>query len=116
MSNAIFSSLYTFLDAVFLAFLVNLPIQFIITIAQWLVMARFIAPEDVSFCDAIRCLLLTYISAFILSLIIWLLWPLSPDLVLYSNRISIPAVIGELIAIPFWLKHYGYFKSKSSNL
>lgn len=100
--------IFLFLDAVYLYFLVNLPIQEIITIAQWLLMALFIAPEDKSFCDASHCLSLTYITAFILSLIIWLLWPLSPDLVLYSNRISIPAVIGELIAIPFWLKRYGY--------
>ena len=71
-------------------------------------MARFIAPQDKTIYDAIRCLGLTYISAFILSLIIWLLWPFSPDLVLYSNRISIPAVLGELIAIPFWLKRSGY--------
>ena len=106
--DAIFSALATFLDAVFLAFLVNAPIQVIITIAQWLLMARFIAPQDKSFYDAIRCLASTYISAFLLSLLIWLFWPLSPDLVLYSNRISIPAVIGELMAIPFWLKRYGY--------
>jgi len=101
--------LVSFLDAIYLAFLVNLPIQIIITVAQWLVMARFIAPQDISFCDAIRCLGATYLSAFLLSLPIWLFWPLSNELVLYSNRISMPAVIAEMIAIPFWLKRYGYY-------
>ena len=71
-------------------------------------MARFIAPQDKSFYDAISCLGMSYISAFIVSLFIWLLWPFPADLVLYSNRISIPAVLGELIVIPFWLKRYGY--------
>ncbi|MCU7833790.1 MAG: hypothetical protein KZQ83_00950 [gamma proteobacterium symbiont of Taylorina sp.] len=103
------SHLFSFIEAIYLAFLVNLPIQVIITIAQWLVMARFIAPQDKSLCDAFRCLAATYLSAFLLALPIWLFWPLANDLVLYSNRISIPAVIGELIAIPFWLKRYGYF-------
>ena len=104
MSNYILS----FLDTALLAFLVNAPIQVIISVAQWLLMARFIAPQDKSFCDAIRCLAATYTTAFILSLIIWLVWPFPNEWVLYSNRISIPAVLGELIAIPFWLRRYGY--------
>lgn len=95
-------------DAIILAFFINAPIQIIITIGQWLLMARFLAPADKTITDALTCLGLSYLSAFILSLLIWLFWPLDPELVMYNNRISIPAILGELIVIPFWLKHFGY--------
>lgn len=108
MSSEFFTLIDNILDAVILAFLINAPIQIIITVAQWLLMARFIAPQDKSFCDAVRCLGKTYISAFIAALIIWLFWPLSTELIMYNNRISIPAILGELIVIPFWLKRCGY--------
>ena len=78
-------------------------------------MARFIAPEDKTIGDALSCLGLTYLSAYLLSLIIWLFWPLDPELVMYSNRISVPAILGEIISIPFWLKRFGYIGSKSQS-
>ncbi|MDX2502881.1 MAG: hypothetical protein QNL62_00180 [Gammaproteobacteria bacterium] len=101
------------LDALVLAFFINAPIQIIITIGQWLLMARFIAPQDKTISDALACLALTYISAYLIALLIWLFWPLAPDLIMYNNRISIPAVLGEIIAIPFWLKKFAYLKPKS---
>ncbi len=98
-------------DVVFLALSVNAPIQIIITIGQWLLMARFLAPRERSLSDALSCLALTYITAFLLSLLFWLFWPLNPELILYNNRISIPAILGEAIAIPYWLYRYNYFKN-----
>ena len=106
--NAIFDSLA-------LAFFINAPMQIIITIGQWLLMARFIAPENKTIGDALACLALTYISAYLIALLIWLFWPLHPDLILYRNRISIPAILGEIIAIPFWLKRFGYLYSRTDS-
>ncbi len=103
-------------EIVILALSVNAPIQVIITIGQWLLMARFLNHDysnKNSIGDILSCLSLSYISAFFLALIIWLFWPLDPELILYNNRISIPAIIGELIAIPFWLNQFGYFKRKT---
>ncbi len=101
-------------EIIVLAFSVNAPIQIIITIGQWLLMARFLAPNNKSISDVLSCLALTYITAFLLALLFWLFWPLDPDLILYNNRISIPAILGEIIAIPFWLKQFGYFKKNKS--
>ena len=103
------------IDAIILAFLINAPIQIIITIGQWLLMARFLAPEGKTISEALTCLGLTYLSAYLLALLIWLFWPLDPELVMYNNRISIPAIMGEMIAIPIWLKRFGYIgQAKSS--
>ncbi len=101
-------------EIIVLAFSVNAPIQIIITIGQWLLMARFLGPNNKSISDALSCLALTYITAFLLALLFWLFWPLDPDLILYNNRIIIPAILGEIIAIPFWLKQFGYFKKNKS--
>lgn len=101
------------INALILAFFINAPIQIIMTVAQWLVMARIIGPKDKTARDALRCLVLSYITAYILAVLIWLVWPLEPELILYRDRISIPAIIGELIAIPFWLKRFGYFKKQT---
>ena len=103
---------YNILDAMLLALIINAPIQVIITIGQWLLMGRIIAPEDKTIADALRCLALTYITAYFLSLLIWLFWPLDPELILYNNRISVPAILGEALAIPFWLKRCGYIGQK----
>lgn len=102
------SFLTNIIDAMVLAFFINAPIQVIITIGQWLLMARFIAPPDKTISDALQCLALSYITAYFLSLVIWLIWPLDPELIMYKNRISIPAILGEAIAIPFWLKRFAY--------
>ena len=104
----------SFLEIIILALSVNAPIQVIITIGQWLLMARFLAPKERTFSDALSCLSLTYITAFVLALFFWLYWPLDPELILYNNRISIPAIMGEIIAIPFWLYQFNYFKSKEA--
>lgn len=101
----------SFIDLIILALSVNAPIQIIITIGQWLLMARFLAPKERTFSDALSCLSLTYLTAFVLALFFWLYWPLDPELILYNNRISIPAIIGEIIAIPFWLYQFNYFRS-----
>ena len=103
----------TFFEVIILAFFINAPIQVIITIGQWLLMARFIAPENKTIGDALSCLGLTYLSAYLLSLLIWLFWPLDPELVMYNNRISIPAILGEMIVIPFWLQRFGYIGNQS---
>jgi len=97
-----------------LAFFINAPIQVIITIGQWLLMARIIAPQDKTIGEAMQCLALSYVTAYFLSLIIWLVWPLDPELIMYKNRISIPAILGEVIAIPFWLKRFGYIGRKQT--
>ncbi len=99
-------------EVVILALAVNAPIQIIITIGQWLLMARFLAPRERTLSNALSCLALTYSTAFLLSLLFWLFWPFNPELILYNNRISIPAILGEIIAIPFWLYRFNYFKSK----
>lgn len=96
------------INAMVLAFFINAPIQLIITIGQWLLMGRFLAPEDKTLNDALSCLALSYFTAYLLSLIIWFAWPFDPELVMYNNRISIPAILGEMIAIPFWLKRFSY--------
>ncbi len=100
-------------EIIVLAFSVNAPIQVIITVGQWLLMARFLSPENKTISDALSCLALTYITAFLLALLFWLFWPLHPDLILYNNRISIPAILGEIIAIPFWLYQFNYFKKSN---
>lgn len=91
-----------------LAFFINAPIQIIMTIGQWLLMARFISPPDRTLKHALKCLAATYITAYFIALFIWLFWPLAPELTMYKNRISIPAIIGEGIAMVYWLKHYKY--------
>ncbi len=104
------------LNAMVLAFFINVPIQIIITIGQWLVMARFIAPSDRTIKHALSCLAATYITAWFIALLLWLFWPLDPDLILYKNRISIPAVIGEAIAMLYWMKHYKHIFRKKIEL
>jgi len=101
-----------FIDALLLAFFINAPIQLIITVGQWLFMARFLAPVDKTLGETLSCLALSYFTAYLLSLLIWFAWPLDPELVMYNNRISIPAVLGEIIVIPFWLKRFAYIGSK----
>ena len=102
------------IDAMVLAFFINAPIQLIITIGQWLLMARFLTPKDKTIADALSCLALSYFTAYLLALFIWFAWPFDPDLVMYNNRISIPAILGEMIAIPIWLKWFGYIGSNKS--
>lgn len=102
------------IDAMVLAFFINAPIQLIITIGQWLLMGRFLTPKDKTIGDALSCLALSYFTAYILSLFIWFAWPFDPELVMYNNRISIPAILGEMIAIPIWLKWFGYIGSNKS--
>ena len=71
----------------------------------------FYCSKDKTIGDALTCLAATYITAYFIALLFWLFWPLHPDLIMYNNRISVPAVLGEIIAIPFWLKRFGYIKS-----
>lgn len=104
--------LIVIIDALVVAFLINAPIQLIITIGQWLLMTRFLAPDNKTISDTIKCLALSYISAYVIALVIWLFWPLAPELVLYRNRISVPGVLGELIAIPYWLYKLGWLKPR----
>ena len=101
-----------FFEIIVLALSVNAPIQVIITVGQWLLMVRFLSPENKTISDVLSCLALTYVSAFLLALLFWLFWPFDPELILYNNRISIPAILGEIIAIPFWLKQFGYIGKK----
>ncbi len=104
------------IDWLILAFSVNAPIQVIITMGQWLLISRFLNPTHKSFTRLLLCLLTTYISAYLIALIIWLFWPLDIDLILYHNRISIPAVIGEIIAIPIWLYWFHYIGLSSKKI
>lgn len=105
-----------FIDAIALAFFINAPIQLIITIGQWLLMARFLAPKEKTIADALSCLALSYFTAFLLSLPIWFAWPFDPELVMYNNRISIPAILGEMIAIPIWLRRFAYIGGDKSTI
>ncbi len=102
------------IDAMILAFFINAPIQLIITIAQWLLMVRFISIRTQTISSILSCLIFSYLSAYLLSLFFWFAWPLDPEWVMYNNRISIPAILGELVALPFWLKWYGYMGRKKS--
>ncbi len=97
-----------------LAFSINAPIQLIITIGQWLLIARFLNPPNKTISNTLLCLVVSYISAYLIALGLWLFWPIDPELILYHNRISIPAVLGEMIAIPFWLKQFGFFKPEAN--
>ncbi len=111
-----FSAFDATMKVMVLAFFINAPIQIIITLGQWLLMARFIAPPDKTIKDALQCLAATYITAYFLALLIWLFWPLDPDLIMYKNRISIPAIIGEAIAMFYWLKHFKYILRRKIEL
>jgi hypothetical protein len=95
-----------------LGFFIGAPILVISAIAQWLIQFRLIPDHNIPHMRGLRCILYAQLSAYFLSLFIWMLWPLDPELIMYNNRISIPTVIGEIIAIPFWIKHVGYFKKQ----
>jgi len=91
-----------------LAFFVGAPILVISAIGQWVVQFRLIHNHNVEHLAGLKCIFYSAISAYFISLFIWIFWPLHPDLIMYNNRISIPTVIGEFIAIPIWLKRFGY--------
>jgi hypothetical protein len=95
-----------------LGFFVGAPILIISAIGQWVIQFRLIPEHNVPHLSGLRCILYTQITTYILSLIIWVFWPIDPQLIMYNNRISIPTVIGEFIAIPLWMKRYGYFNQK----
>lgn len=92
------------------SFLVGLPIFIIAAVAQWVLQFRVFPNPGLSIAQGLSCILITFVSAYLLSMLIWLFWPLHTGLILYNDRISIPAVIAEIIALPFWMKRYGYFK------
>ena len=56
---------------------------------------------------ALVCILLTALSAYVLSLPLWLLWP-DPDSLMLRDTFSVPALIGEALAMPFWLWRLGF--------
>lgn len=101
------------LELLTLAFFIGAPILVISAIGQWVLQFRLIENHNVEHLAGLRCILYSAVSAYLLSLIIWIFWPLHPELIMYNNRISIPTVIGELIAIPFWLKRFGYIYRKN---
>jgi len=91
-----------------IAFFIGIPVHLIASIGQWVIQFRLIPDHQVKTTDGIKCIFLTLISSYFLSLVIWILWPLHPDLILYHDRLSVPATIAELICMPFWIRHYGY--------
>jgi len=94
-----------------LSFFISAPILVISAIGQWVIQFRLIPEHNVQHMDGLRCILYTQISVFIFSIFLWIFWPLDPQLIMYNNRISVPSVIGEIIAIPLWIKYFGYFNS-----
>lgn len=98
-----------------LSFFISAPILVISSIGQWVIQFRLIPEHHVQHVDGLRCILYTQISVYILSIILWVLWPLDPQLIMYNNRISVPGVIAEVIVMPLWIKHFGYFKSSKKN-
>ena len=98
-----------------LGFFVGAPILVISAIAQWLIQFRLITEHNVPHLSGLRCILYAQISAYILSIIVWVFWPIDPQLIMYNNRISIPTVIGEFIAIPLWMKRYSYFNQNKKD-
>ncbi|MFK5891859.1 MAG: hypothetical protein QM504_01400, partial [Pseudomonadota bacterium] len=99
------------LELLSLGFFVGAPILVISAIGQWVIQFRLIPVHNVPHMAGLRCIVYAQVSAYMLSLIIWILWPLDPLLIMYNNRISVPTVIGEFIAIPLWINSYGYFDS-----
>jgi len=102
------------LELISLEFFIGAPILVICAIGQWVIQFRLIQNHNVEHLAGLRCILYSAISAYFLALFIWIFWPLHPELIMYNNRINIPTVIGEFIAIPFWLKRFGYIKKKKS--
>lgn len=103
------------LELLSLNFFISAPILVISSIGQWVIQFRLIPEHNISHMTGLRCIIYAQVSAYVLSLIIWILWPLDPLSIMYNNRISIPTVIGEFIAIPLWIKRFGYFKPKISH-
>jgi len=99
-----------------LGFFISAPILVICAIGQWVIQFRLIPEHNVPHIKGLKCIFYTQISVYFLSIILWILWPLDPQLIMYNNRISVPSVIGEIIAIPFWLKYFGYFKPKKTSI
>jgi len=98
-----------------LAFFIGAPILVISAVGQWVLQFRLIQNHNVEHLAGLLCILYSALTAYVLSLLVWIFWPLHPDLIMYNNRISVPTVIGELIAIPIWLKRFGYiFTQKKS--
>jgi len=93
-----------------ISFYVSAPILVISAVGQWVIQFKLIPNHHLETLAALRCILYTIISAYILSILIWLAWPLDPSLIMYNDRLSIPTAIAEFIVIPFWLKRCGYFK------
>lgn len=91
-----------------LNFFISLPVLVISAAGQWVIQFRLIFNHTVTLKNGLLCILLTQISVYVLSLIIWLLWPLDPNLVMYHNRISVPAVSAEILLIPLWMRYFGY--------
>ncbi|MBF0265769.1 MAG: hypothetical protein HQL46_10890 [Gammaproteobacteria bacterium] len=103
-----------FIELITVSFYISAPILVIAAIGQWVIQFKLIPNHHLNTLPALRCIIFTIITAFILSIIIWLIWPFDPSLIMYNDRISIPASIAEFIAIPFWLKRCGYFNRETN--
>ena len=95
--------------------IIGAPILVISAVGQWVIQFRLIPEHNVPHMQGLRCIIYTQLSAYLLALVVWLLWPIDPQLIMYNNHISVPNVIAELITIPFWLKRFGYFKKKNKS-
>ncbi|MFK5984145.1 MAG: hypothetical protein QM479_01790 [Pseudomonadota bacterium] len=98
------------IDLLALNFFISAPLLVISAVGQWVIQFRLIPEHQVTHLRGLRCIIYSLISAYLLSLIIWISWPADPALIMYNNRISLPAVFGEFIAIPFWIIRCGYFR------
>ncbi len=105
--------LFKVLELLSLGFFIGAPILVISAVAQWLIQFRLIPDHNIPHMTGLKCIFYAQLSAYFLSLFLWVLWPIHPDLIMYNDRISVPTVIGEIIAIPFWIKRFGYFKKSS---
>jgi len=99
-----------FLELLHIAFYVSVPVHLLAAVGQWVIQFRLIPFHQVPTMKGIQCIILTTLSAFFLGILFWIFWPLHPELILYNDRISIPAAIAHFIMMPLWLSFFGYFK------
>lgn len=97
------------LEILFITFTVGAPVQVIGAVFQWIVQFRLLSNEQIDKLQGLLCILYTCLSAYLLSLVILLLWPFGDELPLLINeRLSVPAIIGTALAMPYWLYKFHY--------
>ncbi|MDX1654460.1 MAG: hypothetical protein R3310_04530 [Candidatus Competibacteraceae bacterium] len=96
-----------FLEVLRLGLMVALPVLAVTAAFQAVVLLKLLDLPHGGRARALWCILLTALSAYLLSLPLWLLWP-DPDNLLLRDTFSVPALLGEAMAMPFWLWRLGF--------